>query len=56
MAKKELRMRAMVAPTQTVVASAYDSDGKPQACGFTADAAVTPKACARWRGVAGPRM
>ncbi|ACV21139.1 flavin reductase family protein [Slackia heliotrinireducens] len=25
-------MRAMVAPTQTVVASAYDSDGKPQAC------------------------
>lgn len=32
MAKKELRLHAVVAPTQTVVASAYDQDGKADAC------------------------
>ena len=32
MAKKELKLRAVVAPTQTVVASAYDEEGKAQAC------------------------
>ena len=32
MAKRELRLRALVAPTQTVVASAFDEDGKPQSC------------------------
>lgn len=32
MAKKELRMHAVVAPTETVVVSAYDKDGKAEAC------------------------
>ena len=32
MAKQELKMRAVVAPTQTVVVSAYDADGSAQAC------------------------
>lgn len=32
MAKKELKLRAVVAPTQTVVVSAYDDEEKPQAC------------------------
>ena len=32
MAKKELRMRAVVAPTETVIVSAYDPDGKADAC------------------------
>lgn len=32
MAKKELKMHAVVAPTETVVVSAYDKDGKVDAC------------------------
>lgn len=32
MAKKELKLHAVVAPTQTVVVSAYDQDGKADAC------------------------
>lgn len=32
MAKKELTMRALVAPTDTVVVAAYDADGKVDAC------------------------
>lgn len=32
MAKKELRMHAVVAPTETVVVSAYDKYGKAEAC------------------------
>ena len=32
MAKKELKLHAVVAPTQTVIASAYDKDGKADAC------------------------
>ena len=32
MAKKELKMRAVVAPTETVIVSAYDKDGKADAC------------------------
>lgn len=32
MAKKEVRLHAIVAPTQTVVVSAYDRDGKADAC------------------------
>lgn len=32
MAKKELKLHAVVPPTQTVVASAYDKDGKADAC------------------------
>ena len=32
MAKKELHVHAVVAPTQTVVVSAYDRDGKADAC------------------------
>ncbi len=32
MAKKELKMRAVVAPTETVIVSAYDSEGKADAC------------------------
>lgn len=32
MAKKELKMRAVVSPTETVVVSAYDEEGKAQAC------------------------
>ena len=32
MAKKELKMHAVVAPTETVVVSAYDKDGKADAC------------------------
>lgn len=32
MAKKELKMRAIVAPTETVIVSAYDLDGKADAC------------------------
>ena len=32
MAKKELKMRAIVAPTETVIVSAYDQDGKADAC------------------------
>ena len=31
MAKKELKMHAVVAPTETVVVSAYDKDGKADA-------------------------
>lgn len=30
MAKKELKMHAVVAPTETVVVSAYDKDGKAE--------------------------
>ena len=32
MGKKELKMRAVVAPTETVIVSAYDPDGKADAC------------------------
>lgn len=32
MAKKELKLRAVVAPTQTVIVSAYDKNGKADAC------------------------
>ena len=32
MSKKELRLRAVVAPTETVIVSAYDRDGKADAC------------------------
>jgi flavin reductase (DIM6/NTAB) family NADH-FMN oxidoreductase RutF len=32
MGKKELKMRALVAPTETVIVSAYDSEGKAGAC------------------------
>ena len=32
MAKQELRMRAVVAPTETVIVSAYDASGKADAC------------------------
>lgn len=32
MAKKELKLHAVVAPTQTVIVSAYDKDGKADAC------------------------
>ena len=32
MAKKELKMRAVVVPTETVIVSAYDKDGKADAC------------------------
>lgn len=32
MTKKELKLHAVVSPTETVVVSAYDSEGKPQAC------------------------
>ena len=32
MAKKELKMRALAAPTETVIVSAYDSEGKADAC------------------------
>ena len=32
MAKKELKMRAVVAPTETVIVSAYDTEGKVDAC------------------------
>ncbi|MBQ9041926.1 MAG: flavin reductase family protein [Eggerthellaceae bacterium] len=32
MTKKELKLHAVVSPTQTVVVSAYDEEGKPQAC------------------------
>ena len=32
MAKKELTMRAVVSPTETVIVSAYDRDGTAQAC------------------------
>lgn len=32
MAKKELKMRAVVAPTETVIVSAYDENGKADAC------------------------
>lgn len=32
MAKKEVKLRAMVAPAQTVVVSAYDEEGRAQAC------------------------
>ena len=32
MAKKELKMHAVVSPTETVVVSAYDEDGKAEAC------------------------
>lgn len=32
MAKKELKMRAVVVPTPTVVVSAYDENGKAEAC------------------------
>ena len=32
MAKKKLKLRAVVAPTETVVVSAYDPDGKADAC------------------------
>ena len=31
MAKKELKMRAVVAPTETVIVSAYNPDGKADA-------------------------
>ncbi|MBQ6122755.1 MAG: flavin reductase family protein [Clostridia bacterium] len=32
MAKKELKLRALVAPTETVIVSAYDAEGKADAC------------------------
>ena len=32
MAKKELKLHAVVAPTQTVIVSAYDRDGKADTC------------------------
>lgn len=32
MAKKELRIHSIVAPTETVIVSAYDKDGKADAC------------------------
>lgn len=32
MAKKELKMRAVVSPTETVIVSAYDPEGKADAC------------------------
>jgi len=32
MAKKELKLHALVAPTETVIVSAYDKDGKADAC------------------------
>lgn len=32
MVKKDLKMRALVAPTPTVIASAYDDDGRADAC------------------------
>lgn len=32
MAKKELKLHAVVSPTETVIVSAYDEDGKAQAC------------------------
>lgn len=32
MSKKELKLRAVVAPTETVIVSAYDKDGKADAC------------------------
>ena len=32
MAKKELKLHAVVAPAQTVIVSAYDKDGKADAC------------------------
>ena len=32
MAKKELKLHSVVSPTETVVVSAYDEEGKPQAC------------------------
>ena len=32
MAKNELKLRAVVAPTETVIVSAYDPDGKADAC------------------------
>jgi flavin reductase (DIM6/NTAB) family NADH-FMN oxidoreductase RutF len=32
MAKKELKRHAVVAPTETVIVSAYDEEGKAQAC------------------------
>lgn len=32
MAKKELKLHAVVSPTETVVVSAYDKDGKANAC------------------------
>lgn len=32
MAKKELKLHAVVAPTQTIIVSAYDKDGKADAC------------------------
>ena len=30
--KRELKLHSVVAPTQTVIASAYDKDGKAEAC------------------------
>lgn len=32
MSKKELKLHALVAPTETVIVSAYDPDGKADAC------------------------
>ena len=32
MAKKEIKLRAVVAPTETVIVSAYDENGKADAC------------------------
>ena len=32
MSKKELRLHSVVSPTQTVIVSAYDEEGTPQAC------------------------
>lgn len=32
MAKKELKLHSVVSPTETVVVSAYDEEGRPQAC------------------------
>ena len=37
MAKKELKMRAVVVPTETVIVSAYDKDGKADACTLAFD-------------------
>ena len=32
MAKKELKLRALVSPTETVVVSAYNKEGRAEAC------------------------
>ena len=50
MAKKELKMRAVVAPTETVIVSAYDKDGKADACtlAFLYGEQSCPTLCDHW--------